>query len=303
MSRSRLWFATLYNANTRPTSLPSGMDYLVFQLEVCPDTTRLHHQAFARFTSVKSMEQVVSRLQALFECAPPHVEVVRNVAATIKYCKKDETRSDDPDAGPHEFGLPPAQGTRSDLIELKHSLDNPESTLKEVADEHFRLSLDIIVASPPTSPSNGRGRGKLKPRRLYIGDLQVQGKRVRLQSKPETPTGSPTRPRSEPRSISTDTTPKSPLFSTTFAANFAAKPSCASSTVTPYHYQYVGELCRLCQEPCTLHQMSMLTSGTLERVSEAWNEDLNLPWDPWSISETRRFLRRSPGRNLPCTRN
>ncbi|EZG42887.1 replication associated protein [Gregarina niphandrodes] len=56
-------------------------------MEMCPTTGRIHYQGFIYFTNPRSFDQVRREFGGL-----THVEVCRDIAAAIKYCKKEETR-------------------------------------------------------------------------------------------------------------------------------------------------------------------------------------------------------------------
>lgn len=113
-----------------PTWDEMSMRYLVYQLEQAPTTGQYHWQGYVEFRSLKSMEAVKRHLQL----RGVHLEVRRGTpteAAT--YCKKEESRAQHPDAGPHEFGeIPPGQGHRSDLDSVVNMVKEGKS-VEEVA--------------------------------------------------------------------------------------------------------------------------------------------------------------------------
>jgi hypothetical protein len=123
MSRNRNYFFTWNNPpDDYGTYLQSlSTKYLVYQLESGASGTR-HVQGMCSFSSAKSHSAARKLLPGC------HVENTRDVAAAIKYCKKDESRLE----GPWEFGTPPAQGKRTDIAAAASAIDSGE-TLSSVA--------------------------------------------------------------------------------------------------------------------------------------------------------------------------
>lgn len=279
-TRSRTYVFTVYGFTQRPSALPDGVEWLCFQLEVCPTTSRHHYQGIIRFPSVKSLEQAKTRVTSLFACSPPHLEVCRSAAASRKYCCKDDTRSDLPDSGPHEFGSPPSQGKRTDLDAVKELLDKPESTMREVAEQHFRPSLDIIAASPPTGRSPAHAAGRLRPRRLFTGDLPAPGSPDELSRKlASLPIFLPTPPPAVLPSTSMDTTVNPPSFLMTSSDRCAVRPCYASSIDIPLLSQFEEELWSLLRPKPFSPQIYTSIIGGQDEDSEEWLDGLNNLWD------------------------
>lgn len=113
---------------------------MVFQLEICPTTQRPHYQGFALLCLEKHKRGV--RLTGAKAILDPifqncHIEATRgSTAAASAYCEKDDTRA--PGGGPWRFGdLTRSQGTRSDLLNVKDSVDANVDTAT-LWEEHFQ---------------------------------------------------------------------------------------------------------------------------------------------------------------------
>jgi len=133
-TKSRAWFATVraVENGTSLSDLPpvetirkqlmdlNGGRYLVFQAEEGEEKDartgvgHIHYQLYVYFEVAKSLRQVRGMLP---RC---HWDVRRGEHDEAReYCTKAKTRI----AGPFEFGQPPVQGKRNDLIEIKKLLD------------------------------------------------------------------------------------------------------------------------------------------------------------------------------------
>lgn len=108
---------------------PEAADYMVYQLEKCPKTARLHLQGYLH------LDKKV-RLAAFKKMPHPwdtaHFEQCKGTPAQNKaYCTKEESRVD----GPWELGVMPAgQGKRTDLHDAC-DLIKSGATMKRVAEE------------------------------------------------------------------------------------------------------------------------------------------------------------------------
>lgn len=112
-----------------PSEWPD-VHYVVWQLEMCPDTSRLHLQGYIEFVGQKSYSWVHENCEGL-ETA--HLEPRRGSQRdAIAYSKKEESRLD----GPWEWGEAREQGRRNDLNEIRERLDrrDPEG---DIAADHF----------------------------------------------------------------------------------------------------------------------------------------------------------------------
>lgn len=104
-----------------------GYKFIVFQLERCPSSGRLHWQGFVQL----SKQRTRSKLQSIFRGL--HCEKRRGtIAEAINYCEKEETR----ERGPFRDGDIPSQGKRTDLDDVKQLLDSGATEL-EIAENHF----------------------------------------------------------------------------------------------------------------------------------------------------------------------
>jgi len=94
--------------------LPAGVRYLCCQLERAPDTGKDHLQGYVQLGTQQRLSWLKVNLSQT-----AHWEVARGTPDENRaYCSKDQTRQD----GPWEFGVLKAQGTRSDLLEVKAAL-------------------------------------------------------------------------------------------------------------------------------------------------------------------------------------
>ena len=76
------------------------MDYLVYQLEECPETRRTHYQGYAEFSQQMTLKKLQEWLPSV------HFEKrFGNQAQAIAYCTKEDTRVD----GPWEYGERPRE--------------------------------------------------------------------------------------------------------------------------------------------------------------------------------------------------
>lgn len=110
------------------TALPPRVKYLVWQLERCPNTQRLHWQGYLELEGVMRMN-AVKQLNPLFAAA--HFE--RRAGSqdeAIAYCKKPESRV----AGPWEIGQPAIQGRKRHTIAdvTDYYMENPQCTMEDL---------------------------------------------------------------------------------------------------------------------------------------------------------------------------
>ncbi len=108
--------------------LHRGIKYVVWQLEKCPDTDRIHIQGYIelqRTQDVNWLKRNVSR--------SAHYEVRRGTAAEADtYCRKEDTRLD----GPYSRGVMSlGEGKRVDLLGFRDRIKDGAS-LRELVDEH-----------------------------------------------------------------------------------------------------------------------------------------------------------------------
>jgi len=124
-SPARNWCFTVFG-DAPPAFDSATMQYLVFQRERCPKTSRLHFQGYVQLKRKVRMSGVIALLP---EGSHPHVELAKGKPSSNRdYCTKAETRVE----GPWEFGdLPGGQGTRTDLekIAKKVATGTPVATV------------------------------------------------------------------------------------------------------------------------------------------------------------------------------
>lgn len=127
---SRSYCFTTFELDTLPKEEYDGrIRYIVFQLELCPSSDRLHYQGYMELTEPMRMAGVKRAIGD----NTMHLEKRRGTRDQARdYAMKDETRED----GPWEFGdwKSGGQGKRCDLDNVVDLLQEGQSIL-EVADE------------------------------------------------------------------------------------------------------------------------------------------------------------------------
>lgn len=102
--------------------------FLVYQVEKGESGTE-HIQAFIYYKN--------PRVWPKKRYNTAHIEISKSIQASIKYCKKEETRI----RGPYEFGEMPEQGRRKDLEEVARSVmsgEKMENIAKENPEHYVR---------------------------------------------------------------------------------------------------------------------------------------------------------------------
>lgn len=101
-----------------------------WQKEICPDTQREHYQGF-----IRTKRQV--RASQMFKIFPGvHVEVARNWAALLKYCKKEETAVTGSQV--HQISSTKAMTMAQAMTKLaSHVQFSPPLTMEQATDEKF----------------------------------------------------------------------------------------------------------------------------------------------------------------------
>ncbi|AXH76208.1 MAG: putative viral replication protein [Atripovirus timinis] len=132
MSQSKVWCFTLNNPTdditdrVRAFGESPGVEYLIFGKEV-GDSGTPHLQGFIKYKERQRMSGVKIDIGA--NC---HVEVARNVPASVTYCKKDGDFE--------EFGaLVGGQGKRKDIDLFKEDVKAGMLDLKAVREKHSML--------------------------------------------------------------------------------------------------------------------------------------------------------------------
>ena len=126
MERSRTWELTIYDLSweDRLKDLKEGVNWLVFQRELCPKTNRVHLQCGISWKAVKSWNQ----MQRMFPGV--HIEKAIDAKGLWHYSQKEETRI----AEPYVYGTGPAQGKRTDLNEIGERLIGGDEILNVALD-------------------------------------------------------------------------------------------------------------------------------------------------------------------------
>lgn len=108
---------------------------MVYQLEMCPKTGRLHYQGYVVFKRSQRFNWVRNFFERYTGQSDIHVEQCGGTHdQNVAYCTKDESRVD----GPWEFGdrQVVGSGRRTDLHDVQALLDQG-ANLREVATKHF----------------------------------------------------------------------------------------------------------------------------------------------------------------------
>jgi len=135
MSTSFRWTFTVHNLDGwEPRWNDITMLYMVWQLEVAPETGAIHCQGYVRFKAKKRMQTVKNELGR----DDAHVEHARgSEEQNREYCTKDASRK--PGEIPHEFGAydkdAGKQGKRNDLEEIAAEC-RAGKTIKAIAEAH-----------------------------------------------------------------------------------------------------------------------------------------------------------------------
>lgn len=123
----RRWVFTYFGFRTKdePLAWPS-VKYCKWQLEECPQTKRPHLQGAVWFKSQRALLGLKKLGTEI------HWEPMRSQSGSMEYVGKEKTRLE----GPWEVGQLPAQGKRSDLVEIKAALD-AGCSVASLADSYF----------------------------------------------------------------------------------------------------------------------------------------------------------------------
>jgi len=158
MSRAHHWCFTLYgdydvSKDEDPVSLydSSQMEYIVYQLERCPKTQKLHIQGFVSYLKQLRMKKAKDLIHST-----AHMEVARGShKQAADYCKKSDTNV----KGPWEYGTPPVgKGARTDLKTAVAAIKEGK-TMQVVASEnpctfvHYSKGLIALRAQLFPSPA------------------------------------------------------------------------------------------------------------------------------------------------------
>lgn len=113
---------TTFACDAPPTYDESKMSYLIYGLEICPDTGRRHYQGYVEFKSQISL----SNIKLCFPGA--HIERRHGSAdQAASYCKKDGAFT--------EHGVQSNQGKRSDLHAVAERISSGSATVASIAEQ------------------------------------------------------------------------------------------------------------------------------------------------------------------------
>lgn len=105
------------------------INYIIWQLEKCPDTEKFHYQGYVEFKKPCKF----TCMKKIFDDNTIHLEVRKGTQEqAINYCKKKESQIE----GPWEYGEPGKQGKRNDLNVLKQDILKQDSEY-EIMNNHF----------------------------------------------------------------------------------------------------------------------------------------------------------------------
>lgn len=130
--KAKHWVATLNNYEhvLAPEEIPD-LSYCIYQEEVGALGTP-HLQVYLQFAKQVRLTQ----LRKIEQLEGAHFEIAKgSLAENQAYCSKEEGRL----GGPYEWGTPHSagQGARSDLLEVKRTIDESGSTWEDMWDAHF----------------------------------------------------------------------------------------------------------------------------------------------------------------------
>lgn len=166
-------------------TLPTGLKYLVGQVEECPETGRLHVQGFARCTKPmrrKGFQNAIG--DGVCNCRPQRGTFDQARA----YCTKEESRV----SPPVELGERDKQGARNDLLGVKRRLEEGASLASLFSDDELfgpvvKHHRGLLAAQAALNPP--RERPSLRVYAL-IGPSGT-GKSRHVQAQPDVYTLSP----------------------------------------------------------------------------------------------------------------
>ncbi len=116
--RARTWCFTSFNMGRTPAFIFNEEDsikFLVIGNEKATTTQRKHYQGHVTFFHGKTLKPAQETLGLGY----PHMEIVRDVPASIRYCKKEHDWV--------SYGKPPKQGKRTDMDDMKELIDDGTS--------------------------------------------------------------------------------------------------------------------------------------------------------------------------------
>nr|WAE42297.1 MAG: replication associated protein [Cressdnaviricota sp.] len=119
--KKRNYCFTIFTEKHNEIKFIPPMTYLIYQLERCPESGKLHYQGYVEFDCAIR----ISAVKKTFNCDTMHLETrLGTQDEAIAYCRKEESRVE----GPFEFGVKAIQGKRNDLLPLGELATKPLST-------------------------------------------------------------------------------------------------------------------------------------------------------------------------------
>lgn len=132
----RNWCFTAYSDSVEYDT--KGIQFMVYQREVCPETKKEHWQGYVEFKGQKRMGEV----KKVFNDNTIHLEARYGTQKqAIDYCMKSDSRKEG--CKPISYGKPKNQGNRSDLDSLWDAIESG-MTQREILLEHQGKALKYI---------------------------------------------------------------------------------------------------------------------------------------------------------------
>ena len=124
--RSRLICFTFYDDhhNLPKINCNEFWDWMLYGMEVCPKTKRMHYQGVVHFIEKHTWTSAGKLFKKLWDKHANCFTCKGNVKQNETYCSKGGIV--------YEWGIKPSHGNRYELIDLKNQLINKEITLREI---------------------------------------------------------------------------------------------------------------------------------------------------------------------------
>lgn len=130
--RSRRFAFTDFDLHDIAWYLQANPTYVIYGVETCPDTGRLHHQGYMELPQATTWSALQAKLPGV------HLqEARRGQKANVTYCKKGGNF--------HEWGNPGHQGKRSDLEDLREIMDDASLPVKRRLAEVAKRNLTVFL--------------------------------------------------------------------------------------------------------------------------------------------------------------
>lgn len=136
MSRSRHFTFTNFDLTISPDQQFPDYTYLVYQIERCPTSGKLHQQGAVSFKYQKSLSALVKLWKG------PHYEIATNMLASRNYCKKSDSRVE----GPYEFT---EKSSKEPECNVYKSYVSDIKLARQQATEQFGLNIEHLEQLSP----------------------------------------------------------------------------------------------------------------------------------------------------------